>query len=161
MSLTYIHICCFDINKSLLIYLFAFLLGLMTTNKIISSVKSNSYIVFVISAGGWIVLSLFSFSFCNLLRCILWVPLVISLCEILLSFDKYKLLTHVAKITSYIALALYLFHRHIFLSIQYLCTDVNLYIAYFIMLPIAMLVAYCIQKSYDFFLDHYINKATS
>lgn len=159
--LTYLYSYYFEISKSLLIYLIAFLLGITTNNKIISCIKSYSYIIFVISLCGWILLSFFSLSFCNLLRCILWIPLMISMCEILLAFDKYYLLTRVAKMTSYIALALYLFHRHVFLAIKYLFSDINICVAYFIMLPIAIIVAYCIQKGYDYFLARYANRSTS
>lgn len=147
------------VDRGLFVYFPAFVLGLISPLDRVSKLTAKlSLCLYSIIAWPIIVLSTKSIEN-NVLNIVIQIVFsifgTISLLGIgnLLSKVKGKVIIQCISVLSYSSLCLYLFHRQVYQGILFITRtlgiETSLLLMYIIMLPIALLVAYFIQKIYD------------
>lgn len=147
------------VDRGLFVYFPAFVLGLITPIDRISKFVSSKGVCLG-SLIIWTIIVVSSMHVANNVFGIL-VQILFSLLGticllgigIMLSLVENEIFLKSIRFLSYLSLSLYLFHRQVYQGVLFISrgrgVEVNIILMYVIMLPVAILVAYFIQKLYD------------
>lgn len=160
-----VQLCGHPIDRGLFVYFPFYLVGLIFPFRIIQDYQNKRLMPLLLIVLAFCIILIFpeSTSFLtvvkHLLVSIIGIGIILSI--------SYKLEKHINKIglrivnfISYSSLCLYLFHRHVYQLILFLCKIVNVYPNYVIMLcfmlPVAIVMSFYVQKYYDLLLNKII-----
>ena len=147
-----------EIDNGLLVYFPFYVAGLIVNEKVMK--KICKYPIAIVSFVLWIIMAFlfpnhgfFLYYLKQIIISILGIYIILYASYKIQVLAEYDICRKIIDFFAYISLALYLFHRHVYLFLSFLFVkmgfSVEIWVLFFVYLPIAIAVSYIIQRLYD------------